>query len=736
VLGALAFIVPAANAASGGLTTTFDTDLEGWTLIGDNVYLWNDVDGNPGGCLEVQDAASGPWSVAVAPSAWLGSYAGFTSADSLIFEAIHFPSAGQNGNPPYLIRLDGPGGAAEWDPSMTIPDSTWNRFAAPFDSTEWDVLTGTWNDLLQNVSQVTLAAEMISGDETVRLDNICLTSAPSADSYQECEIAEFELGFPGWSSVDASLFNESGEGNPGRYLRVSQTDPAGKLIAPVWWYGDWSELDGDGSVSFSFTFLGDTTDAGRELRVEMSGPGGAAFVSVSTDAYTLPNRLWIDFSWPIDSGTWTVTSGTWGALLADVTELTLSCDYVTGSDLFGVDNFARTASTCTFPVEAPLAFYEPGYSQCGAIPFREGCALAINPVDGLLYATVDLSVSSEGGVFVLDGPLAGTRVAAINSLEGLVFTADGDGFAAENNAGNVNRFVGSDSVMVWASNFQTGDDDPVGLLVAPPGFSGPNVAPGDLIITDHGNGAADGIWAASPDTVDSERLLVGDPGTVDWYDLATDGTTVWACDSADDDLLWIIHPDGTTSTLALSQNITNKRAFAYDPLQNVLYTARTSGALELWRIDPVTGDVTLIADGFQGFGTGNLEIDPAARKLWVADNAASRVYEICLPTTTTVDAPAIGAGANGLSVSLLPNPMSAAGRILLALPRASLVRVDIVDARGRRVRSFAPGRLPAGARGLAWDGADERGRSVAAGVYFIRLQSDDEVRTTKAVVLR
>jgi hypothetical protein len=349
---------------------------------------------------------------------------------------------------------------------------------------------------------------------------------------------------------------------------------------------------------------------------------------------------------------------------------------------------------------------------------------------------VNASTATGGGVYTLGKTSPGTLLHAYPTPIGLVFTGDGDGFVTDNAQGVLYRFVGADSSMVWANTFHDGDDDPAGMVVAPPGFDGPNVAGGDLLVADHGNGGPDEIWAVSPDSANGERLLVPDPGTADWYDLATDGATVWAADALDPDALWIVHPDGTTSLLGLSQNIPTKRALAYDAGQDVLYALRTTNPRGLYRIDPDDGLVTLVADGFADLAYGNLEIDPVARKLWVSDPVQSRIYEICLPPAGPVAAAEGAPAIPALSLSLLPNPFVRGTRIALDLPRASQVRIDVVDSSGRRVRSLDGGRRPAGRVDLEWDARDGRGRRVAAGVYFVRLEADGRVRSAKAVVLR
>ncbi len=724
---ALALAAPAAAQVS----TTFDADLEGWIVSGDNVVLWNGADGNPGGCLEVQDAAAGPWSIATAPAGYLGDWSGMTSADSLSYDAIHLPAAGQNGNPPYLFEIEGPGGRARYSQSG-FPADTWNHFAVPIEESAWNVVSGTWADLVVNVLELRVAVEMISGDEVVRVDNIVLSQSPG-DVFYDCVVQDFELNLLGWTGESTNLAIVSNDGDLGDYLRALENGAASRTVLPSWYGGDWSGFDGAGSIGFSLTFLNEP-NPGQELRLDLSGPGGAAHVAVSTDGFVPLQRTWTVLSWPIDSGTWTVDSGTWAGLLADVQEIAISVDATSNSDRFGLDNFVRGGASCMGPAD-PLQIQAPGYSVCGVTRFRDGSALATNPADGELYALVN-GTGSDGGIYAVTGPMAGEKLHTFSAPAGLVFTDDGDGFVTENNSGLLFRFVGTDSLSTWGSAFHSGDDDIAGLIVAPRWFDGPNVNPGDLIITDHGNGGPDEIWVASPDTADVERLLVPDPGSVDWYDVATDGFTVWACDSIDDDVLTVIRPDGTTSGFALSENVFNMRALAFDPGQRALYTVSTSNPIGLYRIDVATGQVTLVADGFAGVGLGNLEIDPDARRLWVSDSQNSRIYEICLPAADAVAAGEPEVTAGSLRLSLWPHPVRSSTDVRLVLPREGSAVVDILDAAGRRVRRLESDRLPAGPSTLRWDGRNEGGRPVAAGVYFLRARASGASAIGKAVVVR
>ncbi len=62
--------------------------------------------------------------------------------------------------------------------------------------------------------------------------------------------------------------------------------------------------------------------------------------------------------------------------------------------------------------------------------------------------------------------------------------------------------------------------------------------------------------------------------------------------------------------------------------------------------------------------------------------------------------------------------------------------VSVYDVRGRLVRHVARGDYAAGYQTAVWDGRDERGVRVAAGVYLLRAKAAGEVRTLKLAVLR
>ncbi|HEY6867302.1 MAG TPA: FlgD immunoglobulin-like domain containing protein, partial [Candidatus Eisenbacteria bacterium] len=84
-----------------------------------------------------------------------------------------------------------------------------------------------------------------------------------------------------------------------------------------------------------------------------------------------------------------------------------------------------------------------------------------------------------------------------------------------------------------------------------------------------------------------------------------------------------------------------------------------------------------------------------------------------------------------------PNPARPSTRISFLLPPASGERVtlDVFDAAGRRVRRFERAFTP-GVNAVDWDGTDDRGVGVKAGLYFYRLDVGRQSLTRSMALVR
>jgi len=96
-----------------------------------------------------------------------------------------------------------------------------------------------------------------------------------------------------------------------------------------------------------------------------------------------------------------------------------------------------------------------------------------------------------------------------------------------------------------------------------------------------------------------------------------------------------------------------------------------------------------------------------------------------------------GGGALGdLAVVNHPNPFNPATEIRYLVSADGPVRLDVLDARGRRVVVLVDEHQPAGTQAVRWDGRTKNGTDLASGVYFCRLRAGGRTETRKMVLLR
>ncbi len=85
---------------------------------------------------------------------------------------------------------------------------------------------------------------------------------------------------------------------------------------------------------------------------------------------------------------------------------------------------------------------------------------------------------------------------------------------------------------------------------------------------------------------------------------------------------------------------------------------------------------------------------------------------------------------------ILQNPASGSLHVAFMQARTGPVFLDVIDLAGRRIARLQSGVLQSGLHQFLWNGRDEKGSSVAKGVYFLRSQFAGHVSSSKFVWLR
>jgi hypothetical protein len=92
--------------------------------------------------------------------------------------------------------------------------------------------------------------------------------------------------------------------------------------------------------------------------------------------------------------------------------------------------------------------------------------------------------------------------------------------------------------------------------------------------------------------------------------------------------------------------------------------------------------------------------------------------------------------ARGFDVEVFPNPAAGRTAIAYTLPAPSRVEIAVLDVAGRRVRSLVAGVRPEGRHEARWDGRDDAGAQVSAGVYFARVEARGRADVRKVALVR
>ena len=83
-----------------------------------------------------------------------------------------------------------------------------------------------------------------------------------------------------------------------------------------------------------------------------------------------------------------------------------------------------------------------------------------------------------------------------------------------------------------------------------------------------------------------------------------------------------------------------------------------------------------------------------------------------------------------------PNPFNPTTKISYDLPEASVVSLSIYDLMGREIRTMINSEQTAGFKNIQWNGTDNLGKSVPAGMYIYTIQAGEFRQTRKMVLLK
>jgi hypothetical protein len=141
-------------------------------------------------------------------------------------------------------------------------------------------------------------------------------------------------------------------------------------------------------------------------------------------------------------------------------------------------------------------------------------------------------------------------------------------------------------------------------------------------------------------------------------------------------------------------------------------------------------------------GTPDIALGPVGKLLvaWVSSYPFPHIWGGFLDTTGrevgVEEARNAEFGMRNAALRISPNPFEEQTYISFQLSAPSPVSLKVYNITGQVVKVLASEPKKAGTYQAVWDGRDERGRAVPAGVYLIRLEAGEHREMSKVVLIR
>ncbi len=226
-------------------------------------------------------------------------------------------------------------------------------------------------------------------------------------------------------------------------------------------------------------------------------------------------------------------------------------------------------------------------------------------------------------------------------------------------------------------------------------------------------------WYASIDTLkayplfnDNTRALIDrHPGLVAEHNTAIDPKFINA-------------PGNIDSLIKYCNQLRTKPAPAY--FTEIYWDPDGAQMVDTWPLPENLAytEPTLLTAGKDGFPLGDLNWFPEKKAEWETwKTAVSQNPDSKIPDQFTLE-------------QNYPNPFNPTTSIQFQLTTPTTVKLEIFNVIGQKMRTLLNQKMAAGAYRTVWDGLDDAGQAVGAGIYYYRLSTRQNVETKKMILLK
>ncbi|MDD3103675.1 MAG: DUF1565 domain-containing protein [Candidatus Cloacimonetes bacterium] len=209
----------------------------------------------------------------------------------------------------------------------------------------------------------------------------------------------------------------------------------------------------------------------------------------------------------------------------------------------------------------------------------------------------------------------------------------------------------------------------------------------------------------------------------------------------------IFENDSTAEILSMNTQLSPNSSIAFNNnfIRGYPQSFSTIGAAQVSFNDIVltgnAGFCSAIADDPLAYRLGDGSI---CRDMGTPDTTGLFLPELDLYGNQRIFGPIIDIGCNewsypvsledalipvGMPVSAFPNPFVDCVNIGYSLDKDATVKLHIYNLKGQLLRTLVNGKQSKGEQLAMWEGLDEKGRQVASGIYFLRLEMNDRLQS-------
>lgn len=233
--------------------------------------------------------------------------------------------------------------------------------------------------------------------------------------------------------------------------------------------------------------------------------------------------------------------------------------------------------------------------------------------------------------------------------------------------------------------------NPYGIVVAPPGFDGANVDPGDIILADNGLGrkAHMAVWAINPVTGNTRALAKGQfqSGPLRLSFSPGGKLLVFLRDDSGTSSIVAINSAGEVSTML--SNIPGRGALAVHPVTGDMFFVLRSDVWQIWHYPAEGGYPTIFAKGVDKQYIGAMQFSDDGRRLYVGHN--NEAIEVEGPFTDSFSGKEYTMGSIGGMVVNSKDKTPYLGLTILAYDNQQNVASVETDAKGSYRLMLLPG---------------------------------------------